>query len=103
MTEQNPDEEGSGRGRKKARFYRTTLSSYRAGLKLISPLFPIMAVVLTALTYIILIQSPDRDIVFSGLSINEGGPRIVRWPDSCLRRMGCSLYSCSQASYRKRI
>jgi hypothetical protein len=72
MTEQNPDEEGSGRGRKKARFYRTTLSSYRAGLKLISPLFPIMAVVLTALTYIILIQSPDRDIVFSGLSINEG-------------------------------
>jgi len=31
-----------------------------------------MAVVLTALTYIILVQSPDRDIVFVGLSINEG-------------------------------
>jgi hypothetical protein len=30
-----------------ARFYRATLSSYRAGLKLTSPLLPIMAVVLT--------------------------------------------------------
>jgi hypothetical protein len=65
MTEQNPVEEGNGRRRKR-------LSPSRAALKLTSPLLPVMAVVLTALTYIILGEPPDRTIVLVGLSINEG-------------------------------
>jgi hypothetical protein len=48
------------------------LSSYRAGLKLTSPMLPVMAVVVTALTYIIFVQSPDKHIALVGLSINEG-------------------------------
>jgi hypothetical protein len=63
--EQNPVEEGNGRRRKR-------LSPSRAALKLTSPLLPVMAVVLTALTYIILGEPPDRTIVLVGLSINEG-------------------------------
>jgi hypothetical protein len=65
MTEQNPVEEGNGRRRKR-------LSPSRAALKLTSPLLPVMAVVLTALTYINLGEPPDRTIVLVGLSINEG-------------------------------
>jgi hypothetical protein len=65
MTEQNPVEEGNGRRRKR-------LSPSRAALKLTSPLLPVMAVVLTALTYIILGEPPDRTILLVGLSINEG-------------------------------
>jgi hypothetical protein len=65
MTEQNPVEEGNGQRRKR-------FSTQRAALKLTSPLLPIMAVVMTALTYIILGEPPDWDIVLVGLSINEG-------------------------------
>jgi hypothetical protein len=65
MTEQNPVEEGNGRRRKR-------LSPSRAALKLTSPLLPVMAVVLTALTYITLGEPPDRTLVLVGLSINEG-------------------------------
>ena len=48
------------------------MSPSRAALKLTSPLLPVMAVVLTALTYIILGDTLDRPIVLVGLSINEG-------------------------------
>jgi hypothetical protein len=65
MTEQNPIEEGNARRRKR-------LGSSRAALKLTSPLLPIMAVVMTALAYIILGEPPNRNIVILGLSINEG-------------------------------
>src|SRR5829696_496854 len=65
MTEQNPVEEGNRRRRKR-------LSPSRAALKLTSPLLPVMAVVLTALTYIILGEPPDSTLLFVGLSINEG-------------------------------
>ncbi len=65
MTEQNPVEEGNGQRRKR-------LSPSRAALKLTSPLLPVMAVVLTALTYITLGEPPDRTLVLVGLSINEG-------------------------------
>jgi len=65
MIEQNPVEEGNRRRRKR-------LSPSRAALKLTSPLLPVMAVVLTALTYIILGEPPDSTLLFVGLSINEG-------------------------------
>ena len=48
------------------------MSPSRAALKLTSPLLPVMAVVLTALTYITLGEPPDRTLVLVGLSINEG-------------------------------
>jgi hypothetical protein len=65
MTEQNTAEEGNRRWRKRLR-------SPRAALKLTSPLLPIMAVVATALTYLILGEPQDRVIDVVGLSINRG-------------------------------
>jgi len=60
------EEEGNGRRRRR-------LSSFRAALKLSSPLLPVLAVVMTALTYIVLEEPSNRPIVLFGfLPINEG-------------------------------
>lgn len=76
MTERNPVEEGNGRRIKNERKEDGNdgagLGSHRAALKLTSPLLPIMAVVMTALTYIIRGEPPNRTIVLVGFSINEG-------------------------------
>ena len=65
MTEQSPVEEANRRKRKRLR-------SYRAALKLTAPLLPILAVVITALAYIILGGRPDKHVVLVGLPIDEG-------------------------------
>lgn len=46
--------------------------SYRAALKLTSPLLPVLAVVMTALTYLLAEELLGRDIVLFGSSVNEG-------------------------------
>lgn len=74
MTERMPGEQGNGRVRERKGSGNDgrTSSSARAALKLTSPLLPVMAVVLTALAYIILKEPPNKSIVFIGLSVNEG-------------------------------
>jgi hypothetical protein len=49
-----------------------SIGSYRAALKLTSPLLPIMAVVMTALAYLLADELLGRSIELFGSSINEG-------------------------------
>ena len=76
MTELKPGEEDTGR----RRTYESEgdgndgerFGSFRAGLKLTSPWLPIMAVVMTALTYLLPVELLNRAIVLIGSGINEG-------------------------------
>ena len=76
MTELETVEEGNevGRksGRKLGRKGRRKCRHYRAALKLRSPVLPIVAVVVAALTYIVLGKPPDGTIEVVRWSINQG-------------------------------
>lgn len=67
-TEQRSTYESEGAGNEG----ETNASYYRAALKLTSPLLPVMAVVLTALAYLLAEELLGKDIVLFGSSINEG-------------------------------
>jgi hypothetical protein len=76
MTELQPVEEGTGQsstyGSGGDSNEEKKLGSYRAALKLTSPWLPIMAVVLTTLTYLLPEELLGRAVVLFGSSINEG-------------------------------
>jgi hypothetical protein len=89
MTELETVEEGNevGRksGRKLGRKGRRKWRHYRAALKLSSPVLPIVAVVVAALTYIVLGKPPDGTIEVARWSIIRAfSPRLPAysfpWP-----------------------
>jgi hypothetical protein len=76
MTERTQVEEGTERGstyESEGDGNEGTMNgSYRAALRLTSPLLPVMAVVMTALAYLLAEELLGRDTVLFGSSINEG-------------------------------
>jgi hypothetical protein len=105
MTDLKPVEEDTGRRRTHESEGDSNegkrFGNYRAALKLTSPWLPIMAVVMTALTYLLPEELLSRAILL--IVYKRGGSCILRRSGSCLHRLGCNFHSCSQPSYRKRV